>query len=149
MSDNWLQFIPSDPRYQPTREAASRARALLASFTPRADEINAEFKTAIEFFHPGGNWSGVKCPVCRADAEELWQSAMDLASIAGFADLNTTTRCCRASVSLNDLNYISPAGFGSFVLEAMNPDVSDLQPSQEAQLQAVLGCNLRKIWLHL
>jgi hypothetical protein len=74
---------------------------------------------------------------------------MDLASMASFADLNTTTVCCQSSVSLNDLNYISPAGFGSFVLEAMNPDISDLQPSQEAQLQAILGCSLRKIWLHL
>jgi len=74
---------------------------------------------------------------------------MDLASKANFADLNTKTTCCQALVSLNDLNYIWPAGFGSFVLEAMNPNVADLQPTQETQLQAVLGCNLRKIWLHL
>jgi hypothetical protein len=149
MSDNWLQLIPTDPSYQPTHEAASRARALLARFTPRADEVNMELKSSTVFFHPGGNWSGVKCHVCGADAEQWWQSAMDLSSKANFADLSTRTKCCQATVSLNDLNYVWPAGFGTFVLEAMNPDVPDLEPNQLAELQATLGCNLRKIWVHL
>lgn len=74
---------------------------------------------------------------------------MNLAAKGNFSDLNSTTICCQASVSLNDLNYVWPAGFGSFVLEAMNPDMADLQPGQEAQLSALLGCHLRKIWVHL
>jgi hypothetical protein len=35
------------------------------------------------------------------------------------------------------------------VLEAMNPNVADLQASQVAQLQSTLGCALRMIWVHL
>ena len=149
MSDNWLQFIPVDPTYQPAEEAAECARALLAKFTPVADEINAEFKVTTEFFHPGSNWSGVRCPLCGADAQEWWEAAMDAASKRDFADLKATAHCCGASVSLNDLNYTTPAGFASFVLEAMNPNVRDLQPDQQAQLQTILGCELRRIWVHL
>lgn len=70
MSDNWLQLIPHDPEFQPSIVSAEAARRLLASFVPDADEINATFKPTKEFFHPGGNWSGVRCPVCNADIEE-------------------------------------------------------------------------------
>jgi hypothetical protein len=66
-----------------------------------------------------------------------------------FIDLAITTPCCGASVSLNDLRYVWPAGFGRFVLKAMNPNIPDLQYDEEAQLRTILGCNLRKIWLHL
>jgi hypothetical protein len=149
MSDNWLQFIPTDPQYQPTTEMAERARGLMAIFVPEADAVSAEFKSSIEFFHPGGNWSGVKCPICGTDAEEWWGPAMKTASMKQFNDLGITAPCCGASVSLNDLRYIWPAGFGRFVLKAMNPNIPDLQSDEEAQLRTILGCNLRKIWLHL
>jgi hypothetical protein len=38
MSDNWIQFVPSDPEYQPSPQAAERARVLFAAFTPHAEE---------------------------------------------------------------------------------------------------------------
>jgi hypothetical protein len=74
---------------------------------------------------------------------------MDAAAPSNFSDLTTTTGCCQSWASLNDLQYGWPAGFGSFVLEAMNPDVPDLAPDQLTQLETVLGCRLRRIWVHL
>src|SRR6185437_12390699 len=94
MSDNWLKIIPSDPLFQPSQPAAELARALLATFIPRAAAIRSEFKPSTEFFHPGGNWSGVKCPACGANAEPWWQSAMAAASKKQFAELSTTAACC-------------------------------------------------------
>jgi len=44
MSDTWLKFVPSSPTYQPSREAAERARSLLASFVPKADEVEVRFE---------------------------------------------------------------------------------------------------------
>ncbi len=149
MSDNWLQLIPHDPEFQPSIVSAEAARRLLASFVPDADEINATFKPTKEFFHPGGNWSGVRCPVCKADIEEWWNDAMSEASKTGFADLSATTPCCSAATSLNELDYLSPAGFGRFVLEALNPNVESLTPSQDHGLAALLGRPLRKIWMHI
>jgi len=149
MSDNWLQFVPIDPIFQPSLEAAERARALLASFTPEAEEVLASFKDQVEFFHPGSNWSGVECPACGADAEPWWEDAMSAASDSGFADLAVITGCCGAELSLNELRYVWPAAFASFVLEAMNPGVQDLSPAQEQQLTATLGCKLTKIWVHI
>jgi hypothetical protein len=149
MSDNWLQFIPTDPEFQPSTDSAETARRLLASFVPEADEVNAEFKPYLEFFHPGGNWSGVKCPACATDLEAWWNDAMATASETAFRDLSVTTPCCGAVTSLNDLTYVWPAGFARFVLEAMNPNVENLTLAQEEQLAKRLGGRLRKIWVHI
>ena len=149
MSDNWLQFVPTDPLFRPSQAAAKKAKALLASFVPRADEVSVEFKDTIQFFHPCGNWSGVKCPSCGADAEPWWQDAMDSASNRDFSDLNVTTPCCGVRESLNNLNYVWPAAFASFVIEVRNPGVKDLSPVQERELASCLGCEIRRIWVHI
>jgi len=148
MSDNWLQFVPADPTYRPSRAAADQAKTLLASFVPRAHEANVEFKDAIEFIHAGSNWSRVNCPVCGTDAEAWWSEAVG-AAFNNFTDLNVTAPCCGARVSLNEMKYVWPVGFASFVIEAMNPGVADLSPEQEELLASCLGCKLRKIWVHI
>jgi hypothetical protein len=74
---------------------------------------------------------------------------MDAAWDAHFRDLTTIAGCCGASVSLNDLRYVWPAGFARFVLEAMDPDVADLSAAEHAKLETTLGCELRRIWVHL
>ena len=148
MSDNWLQFIPAEPNFRPSADAAERARELLVMFVPDSDEVSAKFEEAITFFDPGANWSGVACPTCGSDVETWWQEAMTASYKDGFRDLGVLTPCCGAKVSLNDLRYVWPAAFGRFALEAMNPNVRDLQPGQEEQLSQALGCELRKVWVH-
>jgi|SRR5665213_2996280 len=149
MSNNWLQFIPSDPNFQPLLQAAEKAKVLLAAFVPGADEVTITFTDTVEFVHPGGNWSGVRCPACGADAEPWWKDAMALSYTTKFSDLKVAAPCCGACVSLNDLNYAWPAGFAKFVIEAMNPDVKDLGPDQVRQLSECLGCAVRRIWVHI
>jgi len=47
------------------------------------------------------------------------------------------------------LRYVWPAGFARFVLEAMNPNISDLTAAEQGMLQETLGCRLRRIWVHI
>jgi len=119
------------------------------TFTPEADSVTARLEESVGFFHPGSNGSEIHCPACGADASYWWAGAMDTAWESHFDNLTVTAHCCGASVSLNDLRYEGPAGFGRFVLEARNPDIADLRPSQLAQLQTTLGCTLRTIWVHI
>jgi hypothetical protein len=149
MSDSWLQLVPTDPHFRPTPDRSESARKLLASFVPQADEVLAEEKEAVEFFHPGGNWSGVECPACGADIEDWWQEMLDAAEEEGLDNLVRVTGCCGAEVSLNELRYIWPAAFGSFALVAMNPNVENLSAEQKAELEGQLGCELRAVWTHL
>ncbi|GLQ98856.1 hypothetical protein [Dyella mobilis] len=149
MSDNWLQYIPGDPTFQPSHEQAEKARSLLASYVPDADEVSVAFTETIEFFDPGANWSGVTCPACGADAEPWWLEAMDAASHEGFSNLFVTAQCCGKRVSLNELHYNWPCAFGRFALQAMNPNVRELTPAQESALAETVGHGLRKVWMHL
>lgn len=149
MSDNWLQLVPTDPLFRPRREQAQSARELLASFVPGADEVSAEAKDRIEFVDPGSNLSGVECPACGVDAEGWWGEAMDSAHANEFRNLQCVAGCCGAEVSLNELRYVWPAAFGSFVLSAMNPRIEGLSADQKEQLEQQLGCTLRLVWRHL
>ena len=106
-------------------EAAEHAKELLRGYVPDAWKVTASFKSAVEFFHPGGNWSGVECNVCGANVEEWWSEAMDVVSKTGFSLLQASCPSCGAEVSLNELRYIWPAAFGSLVLKAMNPFVGE------------------------
>ena len=149
MSDNWLKFIPTAPNYRPPLPAAETAKALLASFVPDADEVVFTFSDTVEFVHNGGNWEGVKCPACGADAEPWWTDAMNTANKTRFSKLEVTAACCGASVSLNELDYPWPVGFAKFVLEAMNPNCNDLTAEQIRQISDCLGCEVRRIWVHI
>jgi hypothetical protein len=131
MSDHWIQFVPADPRAQPTMEAGERAVQLLRSYAPEADEVTAEFKEHTVFFYPGENWEGVRCPACGADAEPWWGDAIRRAESESFGDLSLQTPCCGSHTSLNDLHYVWPAAFGRFVLEAMNANLGETTPEQE------------------
>ena len=149
MSDNWLRYVPSDPHFQPTEVAAGRARALLHTFLPDAEEVTAEFFEDPAFIDPGVNWSGVRCSLCGVDAESWWTDAVSIAAEQNFASLDTVAPCCQTKVSLNDLAYVWPAAFGRFVLDAMNPNVERLSTEQVDSLGAELGCSVREVSQHL
>ena len=72
---------------------------------------------------------------------------MDSAYEKNFINLSFTSPCCNKRTSLNDLNYIWPAGFAKFVInifDAQNKiDVNNLK-----DLQEFLGTPLRIIIAH-
>src|SRR5262249_53337497 len=149
MSDNWLRYAPTDPWFQPTAAAAAKAEALLSAFLPQSEEVTPKFFGGVQFVDPGQNWSGVLCPSCGADAESWWSQAVSEAADGGFLSLHVLTPCCGQRVSLNDLRYVWPAAFSSFVLDAMNPNSKGLHPGQLQQLEHALGCSVREIAQHL
>jgi hypothetical protein len=149
MSDNWLCYVPSDPLFQPSVSAAESAKALLHSLLPEAEKLTAEFSKNPAFIDPGGNWSGVLCPACGADAEPWWGEAVSAAFEHDFSSLETVAQCCQAKMSLNNLNYVWPAAFGRFLLDAMNPNVERLSAAQLELLGATLGCSVREVPRHL
>lgn len=148
MSDNWLILIPTRPNHVPDPQAQEAARALLAELLPEA-QVKASVSPKIEFVHPFGNWSGVRCQLCLADIEDWCIEAIDKASETAFENLSVFTPCCGGAASLNDLDYGWPAGFARFSLEAQNPNVKELDAQVVQRLESILGCRLRRIWRHL
>nr|WP_315481723.1 hypothetical protein [uncultured Undibacterium sp.] len=149
MSDNWLQYIPTNPEFIPTINAANDAVKLLEAFFPLAEEVKFEISDSVNFYHPGANWSGVECLNCGVNAESWWDDVMDQAAESQFRSLTFIAPCCGAEVSLNNLKFIWPAAFGSFVLEAMNPRSKNLSSEQFTLLESTLECSLREVAVHL
>ncbi len=149
MSDSWLMFIPTDPEALPSKAAAEKALELLKSFAPESQNVCAKFGEKIEFHSGVENWSGVRCPGCGADIEAWWNGAIEKASRTDFQNLNVTTPCCAHITTLNELNYVWPAGFSRFGLEAVNPNIKDTTDEQDRALSEALGFELRKIWVHI
>ncbi|WP_354702382.1 hypothetical protein DSM112329_02740 [Paraconexibacter sp. AEG42_29] len=150
MSDDWLQLIPTDPELVPATGAITAARAAFEVLVGPADEVLVTVTDHVCFIDAGANHERISCPRCEAEIDQAWWvRALDAASDAAFADLTVHVPCCRARLSLNDLVYDWPAGFARFVLEARNPDVSELEPAQVAALAATLGTPLRVVWTHI
>ena len=149
MSDNYLRYVPVSPTFQPERTAAEAAQKLLTEFLPQAEEIDFELLEDVEFIDAGSNWSGVRCPLCNADAEGWWGDAMSTAAESRFTNLNVRTPCCDGNTSLDKLNYQWPVAFGRFVLEAGNPNSTGLSAAQLQKLSVVLGSPLREVAAHV
>jgi hypothetical protein len=160
MSDYYYQLIPTIPDYVPDAVARERARARFASFVPNALEVTAEVSEQVEFVTCPEGFETISCPVCgtvlargttREDTwVDWWSTAMDAAyTTSRFADLRVTVPCCGAATSLNDLRYHFPQGFARFVLSAFEPQVSDLEEWQIRDLEDLVDCKLRKIWVRV
>ena len=149
MSDNYLRYVPSEPTFRPEQQAAAAATRLLRSYLPEAQNVAATFHESIVFVDAGANWSGVFCPACGADAESWWDDAMSESAETEFTELMVRAGCCGSMVSLNDLRYVWPVAFASFVLEAESPSSPGLSPIELEELASVLGCTVREIHVHV
>ncbi len=149
LSDDLLRLIPCDPQYVPALSSQEQAEQFLRSYLESSDEVRTRITEQVEFIDPGANLQRVSCPACGAILPiEQWQMAMDSAFRTHFPDLVVVMPCCGTQQSLNDLCYDWPAGFARFVLEARNPG-GGLDEAQIEELQQILRCRLRKIWVHL
>lgn len=147
MTDTALRIIATEPTWQPSREQADRVGCILA---PLGRDVMLTFEDEIAFIDTGGNWEGVFCRACgaNANAEGWWGEAMAAAAADHFNNLGVTAPCCHTATRLDDLDYKPPAGFARFVIELREPSVA---PSAEVlrELDEVMDRPLRLIWFHI
>ncbi len=151
VSDDVLIVIPTDPHWTPPEGAPERALAVLRSVVGEADEYAAQRHTTIMFVDCGQNLQRIRCPNCRAEVLlEWWQDLMERIWQVGFTDLEVRMACCRATVSLNDLDFDWPAGFALVEVWARNPQlVQSLDVQALARLGEALGHPVRQIRAHV
>ncbi len=149
MSDDILRIIPGDPRFVPTQEGERLAVSLLRAFPPKV-KVTSERFDIIQFVDQGANFERVLCPHCHAMIPQAaWASWMDCSYSGGFANLKVRTPCCNRPSDLNSLVYEWPAGFASFKLEALNPNIGGFVPDEVCtRIAEVLGCEVRQILAH-
>ncbi|MEX0702310.1 MAG: hypothetical protein WD069_09465 [Planctomycetales bacterium] len=150
MSDNWIALIPEDPRSIPDAAKRHRARDRFAEIAPDADEIEIKVSEKVKFFDCGANFDRVLCPSCGAEIPvDWWQDRMDEDSGDGFKLASYETPCCGKQCTLHELVYEWPQGFGRFALEAMNPNIGELEDKYKREFETILGTTLRVIYRHI
>jgi len=151
MSDNWIVLIPEDPQFIPDAASQRCARERFAEIAPEADEIEIELSDEVRFFDCGGNFERVGCPSCGAEIPLAWWQARmnEDYSGKGFRLAAYATPCCGAKLTLHELAYEWPEGFGRFALDAMNPRIGKLSKRHQRELEDILGTKLRVIYRHI
>lgn len=151
MSDNWISVIPRDPHYMPTPHQADSALAFLRDLAPESESVEFKMDDEVKFRDCGANFESVACPLCQASIDQEWWSDKMSENQDGESFHLRPIRlpCCDGAASLNDLIYSFNQGFSRFILEAMNPNIGELQPEQTRRLSDLLGTELRVIYQHI
>ena len=152
MSDNWIALVPEDPRFVPKPAAQRLARDRFAEIVPEADEIEIKLSKTAQFFDCGENLERIACPSCRSEIPvDWWQDRMDEDSDGedGFKLAAYTVPCCRKKHTLHELAYEWPQAFGRFALDAMNPNIGELEDKYKREFEEILGTKLRVIYQHI
>ncbi|MBK3639363.1 zinc ribbon domain-containing protein [Streptomyces sp. MBT33] len=153
MSDNYLTVIPTDPYWQPGRDAADRTAAALSRMLPDDDArrgLEAKWNDGVEVVWCGSNLERILCPRCGAEcAPDWWAESVSQRYDEGFPTLVVTVPCCDGETSLNELAYDWPMGFARFRIEVLYPNRSWLTDEELATLTDALGHPLRQILIHI
>jgi hypothetical protein len=145
LAEGFLRLIPEDPLYMPPQETHQSAAALFKELLPGCDYVLAD-TGPLRFFERGELFMRVACPACSTSLDEWWPHANYSAWMNSFKVLQVTVPCCAASLSLNNLHYQWPAGFGLFALEAHHPGMEVLPAASLNLVETILCCQLRQIF---
>jgi hypothetical protein len=151
MSDDYIYFVPTDPRFVPGPSAVERAVAVLEQHAPRADEIGAEQSDGIRLFDAGANFETVNCPTCRREIDlEWWQDCLDRdADGEHFRLASHAVPCCGAQHSLDQLVSDWPQAFGRFALVASNADIGRVDDALKVEIEKALETKVTVVYQHL
>lgn len=160
MSDDVLKIIPDDPEFVPSPNTHKKAVSVLEEMLPDGEMCEAESFDNLQFIDGGENLEAVVCPACgkRVVLNSLtedhpgmawWFETERLMETVLVEKLQTDMPCCNSTVPFTSLTFDWPAGFAHFELCIWNPNIArNLNDSEMAKLEAVLGCKLRQVRAH-
>ena len=149
MSDNYLKLIPADPHYVASGTALARVKFLLEHICPKAQLITIKVPDRVVFFDAGVNLEAVYCPFCGSvQTDWFYRTTSELDKRNRLDDINVTVPCCGMATTLNDLRFVSPAGFARCGVEVLDPDRGCLTEDELIPLAEAMGCNVRQILAH-
>ena len=150
MSANWIALVPEDPSFVPELGRQRRACERFAEIAPEADDIEIKVSERVELFDCGTNLERIRCPSCGAEIPVAWwQERMDEDYKDGHKLAAYATPCCGSKSTLNALVYEWPQAFGRFAIDAMNPNIGELDDNHKREFESILGTKLRVVYQHI
>ena len=122
MSDTIFKIFPRYyyPKY--TDEQIISAVKVLKSVS--SEIITFTNYKCVKFISCGKGLEQIFCQWCGRKLEvDLWQEVMSNAYEISFEYLGFRTPCCNLPSSLEELIYVKPCGFATFVIEVHNPAI--------------------------
>jgi len=147
MSSTVLKIISTIPTYVPNKSERENAEIFLEKMYDKTD-IELQSSETVEFVDQGENFDSVSCNLCGHKFEmEVWQTLVDKAHDQKFSELRFVTPCCNKNTSLNDLIYVSPAGFAKFTITIADPK-SEMDQKSTTELERILNTKVKSFWAH-
>ena len=144
MSDIMYKIIAREPDFALVSDVAEDVVEYLKACVS-AESIAIKLHGQVVFIDCGGNLERITCPICGAELNfEWWGEAMEQAAQNEFEDLKVTVPCCNWKVSLNELEYELPCGFGRWEIAILNP-LEELQEQVLQEVELRLGVDVRVI----
>jgi hypothetical protein len=149
VGDYVLSVIPTDPRWQPSREAGERMAAILQAMVKEGD-FEVHWHERITVVDCGENLERITCPVCQGSIDTGWYAdLLEDNGCAGFDDLAVTVPCCGGVTTLDALGYHWPSGFARFEVAVWNALWEPLDDDTLTRLGDALGHPVRQVLAHL
>jgi len=152
MSDVYIRVIPTDPRWQPTAEKATRAAEYIAGLFAgpgdHVEQVEPVFHEHITLIDGGEYMQNLFCPRCDATIGLDWFWALLIARNGGrrvgeptVDDLGVAVPCCGAELTMAELRFDGPVGFARFEVSVLNwtRHVWDLSNDELAAVSEILG----------
>ncbi|MFF2194302.1 hypothetical protein [Streptomyces sp. NPDC058157] len=155
MSEDVLSIIPSDPWWQPDRDAVDHVIALVEELAPGvADgvdmEIDVTWHHVVTAVDCGGNLERIGCPLCRAAiGKEWWGGLLEARCEDGFSTLAIEVPCCGGTTTLDVLDYDWPCGFARFEIAVWNPERLWFSEDELTALADRMGHPVKQIRAHI
>jgi len=121
MSDTIFKIFPR--YYYPTYTDEQIIGAINTLKLTSREEVTFNNYKSVQFIDCGEGLEHIFCPWCGRELDiRYWQEAMDNAyEDNSFRHLGLYMPCCKLSSSLEELIYIKPCGFATFVIKVHNP----------------------------
>lgn len=144
MSDTIYKIIACEPDFEPTQEVGSNMVEHLKGCIS-ADSVKIKYHKQVSFIDCGGNLESITCPSCGKELSFVWWGeVMEQAAQSEFEELNVVVPCCNREVSLNELEYDCPCGFGKWEIEVWNPQ-GELTSEIMQELAKMLGVEVKVV----
>ena len=150
-----ISFLPLDPYFVPTQDAAGKATEILESYFEFGDyDVEIETFSESHFFSTPDCWEFIVCPECKQKAaigrSELWD---DLISVAESAKNALTHQvqmpCCGKNIPLKclDFEYVfgKTAAIARFRVSLNDIDPDEVEESLITDIELVLGCKVVQV----
>jgi len=155
MSETRVIFFPKDKLFVPSDEAIEKAVSFLDDIYDGYYTIDSGKYPAPILIHIEADFEKLSCPACKTvvsddNYSEWWGEWIDIIGTPPFCmcDENQIVKvpCCGKELPIKNFDFGEDGGLGMFLIHVEFAGYDEILNDQQLQqLEAILGCGMRRI----